>query len=106
MDNNRLEKLVKNFVDEDKARIAAARNKTAMPSSIQYALQKFESKGNGEQTTTDGVLGRKTTTLPLRKPATYGSAPQAGYSTPNSVQQVKVFDFYLELKVLLLFSNL
>ncbi|EFA03124.1 serine/threonine-protein phosphatase 2A regulatory subunit B'' subunit beta isoform X1 [Tribolium castaneum] len=40
MDNNRLEKLVKNFVVEDKARLAA-RNK-AMPSSIQYALQKFE----------------------------------------------------------------
>lgn len=42
MDNNRLEKLVKNFVVEDKARLAAARNKTPMPSSIQYALQKFE----------------------------------------------------------------
>lgn len=41
MDNNRLEKLVKNFVVEDKARLAAARNK-AMPSSIQYALDKFE----------------------------------------------------------------
>lgn len=40
MDNNRLEKLVKNFVVEDKARLAA-RNK-AMPSSIQFALQKFE----------------------------------------------------------------
>jgi serine/threonine-protein phosphatase 2A regulatory subunit B'' len=40
MDNNRLENLVKNFVVEDKARLAA-RNK-AMPSSIQYALQKFE----------------------------------------------------------------
>lgn len=89
MDNNRLEKLVKNFVDEDKARIAAARNK-AMPSSIQFALQKFESKGNGEQTTTDGVLGRKTATLPVRKPAVYGTAPQPGYSTTNSVQQVKI----------------
>ncbi|CAG9767683.1 unnamed protein product [Ceutorhynchus assimilis] len=46
MDNNRLEKLVKNFVHEDKARLAAqaAANRTAkpMPSSIQYALQKFE----------------------------------------------------------------
>lgn len=41
MDNSRLEKLVKNFVVEDKARLAAARSK-AMPSSIQYALQKFE----------------------------------------------------------------
>lgn len=43
MDNNRLEKLVKNFVVEDKARIAASRHKP-MPSSIQYALQKFEKK--------------------------------------------------------------
>ncbi|XP_044750208.1 serine/threonine-protein phosphatase 2A regulatory subunit B'' subunit beta isoform X2 [Coccinella septempunctata] len=47
MDNNRLEKLVKNFVVEDKARLAAARGK-AMPSSIQYALQKFE-KGAASQ---------------------------------------------------------
>lgn len=39
MDNNRLEKLVKNFVVEDKARLAAKKN---MASSIQYALQKFE----------------------------------------------------------------
>ncbi|XP_050310017.1 uncharacterized protein LOC126745983 isoform X2 [Anthonomus grandis grandis] len=46
MDNNRLEKLVKNFVHEDKQRLAAqaAAQKTSkpMPSSIQYALQKFE----------------------------------------------------------------
>ncbi|XP_048521114.1 serine/threonine-protein phosphatase 2A regulatory subunit B'' subunit beta isoform X2 [Dendroctonus ponderosae] len=46
MDNNRLEKLVKNFVHEDKARLAAqaAASKTPkpMPSSIQYALRKFE----------------------------------------------------------------
>lgn len=40
MDNNRLERLVSNFVTEDKARLAAAR--TQKPSSIQYALQKFE----------------------------------------------------------------
>lgn len=45
MDNNKLEKLVKNFVVEDKARLAAARNKN-MPSSIQYALQKFEKNSN------------------------------------------------------------
>lgn len=40
MDNKKLENLVKNFVVEDKARLAA-RNKS-MPSSIQNALQKFE----------------------------------------------------------------
>lgn len=52
MDNNRLERLVSNFVTEDKARLAAAKNRNTqlvpnaankiMPSSIQYALQKFE----------------------------------------------------------------
>ncbi|KAI4466044.1 phosphatase 2a regulatory subunit-related [Holotrichia oblita] len=46
MDNNRLEKLVKNFVVEDKARLAA-RNK-AMPSSIQFALQKFEKNSQAD----------------------------------------------------------
>lgn len=55
MDNNRLEKLVKNFVVEDKARLAA-RNKT-MPSSIQYALQKFEKNAQG-----DPNFVKKTTT--------------------------------------------
>lgn len=48
MDNNRLEKLVKNFVVEDKARLAA-RNKP-MPSSIQYALQKFEKNAQNDAT--------------------------------------------------------
>ncbi|XP_050511838.1 serine/threonine-protein phosphatase 2A regulatory subunit B'' subunit alpha-like isoform X2 [Diabrotica virgifera virgifera] len=86
MDNNRLEKLVKNFVDEDKARIAAARNKSQspvtspvnkMPSSIQYALQKFE-KGSSQTDSANGVgvrdggsgagsYLRKTATLPNRK---------------------------------------
>lgn len=89
MDNNRLEKLVKNFVDEDKARIAAARNKLSpvtspsgkMPSSIQYALQKFE-KGVSQ---TDGGVGlsdsgsggsylRKTATLPGRKIGSGGAS--------------------------------
>lgn len=52
MDNNRLEKLVKNFVVEDKARLAA-RNK-AMPSSIQFALQKFEKNSQ-----IDGHTGKR-----------------------------------------------
>ncbi|XP_015604965.1 uncharacterized protein LOC107272377 isoform X2 [Cephus cinctus] len=45
LDNNNLEKLVNNFVVEDKARIAASRQKSPaknLPSSIQFALQKFE----------------------------------------------------------------
>lgn len=47
MDNNKLQKLVKNFVVEDKARLAA-RNKN-MASSIQYALQKFEKNAQPEE---------------------------------------------------------
>ena len=54
MDNNRLEKLVKNFVVEDKARLAAARSK-AIPSSIQFTLQKFERNAQN-----DAGVARKT----------------------------------------------
>lgn len=70
MDNNRLEKLVKNFVVEDKARLAA-RNK-AMPSSIQYALQKFEKNAQGD--------------LNFAKKATIPSTPTRNnsYSSPVS----------------------
>jgi serine/threonine-protein phosphatase 2A regulatory subunit B'' len=48
MDANNLEQLVNNFVVEDKARLAAARQQQKsspakpLPSSIQFALQKFE----------------------------------------------------------------
>ena len=47
LDANNLEQLVNNFVVEDKARLAAARQQKAspsksLPSSIQFALQKFE----------------------------------------------------------------
>ena len=46
LDNNNLEKLVNNFVVEDRARIAAASRQRSpaktLPSSIQFALQKFE----------------------------------------------------------------
>ncbi|KAG5889324.1 hypothetical protein JTB14_027472 [Gonioctena quinquepunctata] len=98
MDNNRLEKLVKNFVDEDKARIAAAaRNKATpssnkpIPSSIQYALEKFEKSGSS-QTDCVGVSGgvgvigvsggypRKTATLPARKFVSGGAGGFDGVS--------------------------
>lgn len=45
LDNGNLEKLVNNFVVEDKARIAASKQRSPskpLPSSIQFALQKFE----------------------------------------------------------------
>lgn len=99
MDNNRLEKLVKNFVDEDKARIAAARNKSAMPSSIQYALQKFENQNVSQTDGTalnsnvgGGGYARKTATLPGRKVGvgvTGNGLPEINnYSNTNSLQQV------------------
>ncbi|CAH1117978.1 unnamed protein product [Phaedon cochleariae] len=98
MDNNRLEKLVKNFVDEDKARCAAAKGRLtptaspankSLPSSIQYALQKFEVGG----------YARPTATLPARKVAgggAYGVGAAVGsgevvgtnsYASMNAVQR-------------------
>lgn len=81
MDNNRLEKLVKNFVHEDKARLAAqaaaARTAKPMPSSIQYALQKFE-KGsvveNGFGSHGPKKVGSPVSvgTSPGKKPGSYG----------------------------------
>lgn len=54
LDNGNLEKLVNNFVEEDKARIAASKKKSpskALPSSIQFALQKFERNSMQQQQT-------------------------------------------------------
>ncbi|XP_065163604.1 serine/threonine-protein phosphatase 2A regulatory subunit B'' subunit alpha isoform X3 [Atheta coriaria] len=61
MDNNRLEKLVKNFVDEDKAR-NAARGKP-MPSSIQFALQKFEKNSQQTQDSPGSLVKRLPTKI-------------------------------------------
>lgn len=52
LDNGNLEKLVNNFVVEDKARIAASKQKLSskpLPSSIQFALQKFEKNSIQQQ---------------------------------------------------------
>ncbi|CAL1683857.1 unnamed protein product [Lasius platythorax] len=52
LDNGNLEKLVNNFVVEDKARIAASKQKSPskpLPSSIQFALQKFEKNSVQQQ---------------------------------------------------------
>lgn len=54
LDNGNLEKLVNNFVVEDKARIAASKQKSSLkplPSSIQFALQKFEKNSMQQQQT-------------------------------------------------------
>lgn len=66
MSNNNLEKLVNNFVVEDKARVAAARQQNGgknVPSSIQFALQKFESPRK------DVVDAPKEIKEPMKKPA-------------------------------------
>ncbi|XP_044739382.1 uncharacterized protein LOC123300788 isoform X2 [Chrysoperla carnea] len=59
LDNNHLEKFVNNFVSEDKAaRMAAARQKSpakSLPSSIQFALQKFESNLQSPSSTTSAT---------------------------------------------------
>ncbi|CAG9859547.1 unnamed protein product [Phyllotreta striolata] len=107
MDNNRLEKLVKNFVDEDKARIAPNRIKllpatspvNKMPSSIQYALQKFErgfsQPDGGPAAAEGGGYLRKTATLPGRKlsggPANNASngAGLNCFTTTNNSAQAK-----------------
>ncbi|CAL7943079.1 unnamed protein product [Xylocopa violacea] len=52
LDNGNLEKLVNNFVVEDKARIAASRQRSpskTLPSSIQFALEKFEKNSMQQQ---------------------------------------------------------
>lgn len=52
LDNGNLEKLVNNFVVEDKARIAASKQRSPskpLPSSIQFALQKFERNSMQQQ---------------------------------------------------------
>lgn len=48
LDNNNLEKFVNNFVVEDKARMAARQKSPAksLPTSIQFALQKFENNSS------------------------------------------------------------
>lgn len=96
MDNNHLEKLVKNFVVEDKARLAA-RNKT-MPSSIQYALQKFERNSQGDPT-----FVKKTTTAPTAPIRT--NSYNSPVSSPSSPSLVSFKDFML-LFFYFLISNL
>lgn len=67
MSNNNLEKLVNNFVVEDKARVAAAREQNCqknVPSSIQFALRKFENARKNVVDTTPKEIRE-----PMKKPA-------------------------------------
>lgn len=75
-DNNNLEKLVNNFVVEDKARIAASRQRSPsknLPSSIQFALQKFEQNSTP-------------LTQPLNQPKTPTQLKQTNF--PNRPSQI------------------
>lgn len=92
MDNNNLEKLVNSFVNEDKARIAAQRNRSpskAMPSSIQFALQKFEKNTSPQKPTSPSSntqfgqkIGMKTSPVkpvaPVQSPPAYSPKPAIG----------------------------
>lgn len=86
MDNNHLEKLVKNFVDEDKARIAASnRNKSNMPSSIQFALQKFEKNSSQTDSNLKKITPNPTTNNRLIKKSLNNFGPTP-YTPPSIVQ--------------------
>lgn len=93
MDNSKLQKLVKNFVVEDKARLAAAKNKN-MPSSIQYALQKFEKNSNQSETNF-----KKSSSKPNNYPtaAIATVAPTIPNSNCVSVQVRVSFFFHFKL---------
>ncbi|XP_031835877.1 uncharacterized protein LOC116428396 isoform X2 [Nomia melanderi] len=80
LDNGNLEKLVNNFVVEDKARIAASRQRSpskTLPSSIQFALQKFERNSSQQQ-----QQPQQPQTSPLKN-STVGSQPKA--KQPNAL---------------------
>ncbi|GLV39025.1 uncharacterized protein CBL_06076 [Carabus blaptoides fortunei] len=86
MDNNRLERLVNNFVTEDKARIAAAKSRQPtpvdpatkqVPTSIQYARQKFEKNVPQPNTLQPEVSSVLTPTTTVQtKISTLGPKPQ------------------------------
>lgn len=112
MDNNNLEKLVNSFVNEDKARIAAQRNRSpskAMPSSIQFALQKFEKNTSPQKPTSPSSntpFGQKINSksspvkpvAPVQSPPAYspkpaiGVKPQIAPKNFNLVQQQENHD--------------
>lgn len=88
LDNNNLEKLVNNFVVEDKARLAAASRQKSpsknLPSSIQYALQKFE---RNTPQSSPVKISPKTVQIQPRNVANSGTA-QAGGATEITRPQV------------------
>ncbi|XP_012274843.1 uncharacterized protein LOC105696722 [Orussus abietinus] len=81
LDNNNLEKLVNNFVVEDKARMAVTRQRSpskTLPSSIQFALQKFERNTPQTSPTRTGGIAKtqsRSVASPLSPGATSPTKP-------------------------------
>lgn len=86
-DAKKLEKLVNNFVVEDKARLAATKNAKPAPKSntIQYALQKFEKQAN------DNNPNRVTVPKTLGTDYSYRTLPQpTQISRPVPANQIQL----------------
>nr|XP_050847107.1 uncharacterized protein LOC127062616 isoform X1 [Vespula vulgaris]XP_050847108.1 uncharacterized protein LOC127062616 isoform X1 [Vespula vulgaris]XP_050847109.1 uncharacterized protein LOC127062616 isoform X1 [Vespula vulgaris] len=96
LDNGNLEKLVNNFVVEDKARIAASSQRSpskTLPSSIQFALQKFERNSTQQQHQQtsplkgNGSIGSSNVTKQTNK-QTNSSLHSPTSSFPNKPSQI------------------
>ncbi|XP_014215244.1 uncharacterized protein LOC106644311 isoform X2 [Copidosoma floridanum] len=93
-DNNNLEKLVNNFVVEDKARVAATRQRSpskSLPSSIQFALQKFEQSSAGAPGALTPTTPKTPTTSSLQQlikqqPTSFASRPSQLKTTGGQVK--------------------
>ncbi|XP_014221215.1 uncharacterized protein LOC106648660 isoform X3 [Trichogramma pretiosum] len=102
-ENNNLEKLVNNFVVEDKARIAAARQRSPsknLPSSIQFALQKFEQNAQQQQqqtpltspkTPTQSLKSTTANSFALNRPSQIVKPSLQGLKSPQASHHNDVF---------------
>ncbi|XP_067014157.2 uncharacterized protein [Anabrus simplex] len=102
LDTNNLEQLVNNFVSEDKARIAAARQKSQqqhqqqqqqqqskiLPSSIQFALQKFEKQTPNVKNSPSNISYNKQSPVitPSESPIKTQASPSKTPASPSSVK--------------------
>nr|XP_012221137.1 PREDICTED: uncharacterized protein LOC105671489 isoform X2 [Linepithema humile] len=89
LDNGNLEKLVNNFVVEDKARIAAFKQRSPskpLPSSIQFALQKFERNSMQQQQVAGSMKNDTITTDNPKKLTNVLLSPISSF--PNKPSQI------------------
>lgn len=94
MNTNNLEQLVNNFVVEDKARLARQQKQSSsqgknLPSSIQFALQKFEKKTEPPVKTFQKptpVVRQNEQVLKI-----YPAAPKINYSQPKTTKNISPF---------------